>query len=71
MYKENTTVYIPDAIEPQTAIRILKDQLLDFNYVCGDVCGEYQCNARIVKDILEKHTKHKVVMLDGKVYEEK
>ena len=63
------TVFVPQCIDAELALKILTDQLLGTDYVCCDsVCSPYQANAMVVRDVLYKYTGCEVVLLDGKVY---
>ena len=67
----NDIVYIPDVVTSEKAIRILIDQLLGKDYICCDSpCSGYQANAMIVRDIIEKYTKSKCVVISRKDYGE-
>ena len=62
------TVFIPECIDEQLALKILKTELLGVDYVITGVHSPYQINAMVVRDILNKHTQADVELLDGKVY---
>lgn len=62
------TVFIPECIDEKLALKILKNELLGIDYVRIGVYSPYQINAMVVRDILEKHTKVDVELLDGRVY---
>lgn len=65
------TVYIPDSIDANLALKILTNELLGNDYICCDCsCSGNQANAMIVRDILKKYTKVEVKLLDGRVYGE-
>lgn len=66
------TVFIPECIDKELALKILTAELLGTNYVCCEgVCSPYQANAMVVRDILEKYTELEVKILSGKVYGDK
>lgn len=62
------TVFIPECIDEQLALKILKTELLGVDYVITGVCSPYQINAMVVRDILDKHTQADITLLDGRVY---
>ena len=62
------TVFIPECIDEQLALKILKTEMLGTDYIITGVCSPYQANAMVVRDILEKHTNSDVTLLDGRVY---
>ena len=62
-------IYIPESIDEKLAFKILSKELMKSEPIeCPVICSEKERNARVVKDILEKHIKADVDLLDGRIY---